>query len=89
MAPDLLVGEWVFADDVFGDRIPPGEEYVERVLVRGATPDLARRIETARTRTAGYLDACAARILARCARASSASRRRSTRPAPASRSPGA
>src|SRR5687767_11569404 len=48
MAPDMLVGEWVFAGDVFGDRVAPPEEYVEQVLTRSAAPDLARRIDGAR-----------------------------------------
>jgi ribosomal peptide maturation radical SAM protein 1 len=65
LAPDMLVGEWVFAGDVFGDRVAPPEEYVEQVLSRAVTPDLARRIDGARAARDVYLDDCAARVMAR------------------------
>jgi ribosomal peptide maturation radical SAM protein 1 len=63
MPPDLLVGEWVFAGDVFGDRLPPPDEYVERVLGRAVSADLAGRIDAARSVRDAYLDACVERIL--------------------------
>ena len=62
MAPDLLLGEWVFAGDVFGDRLPPAEEYLERVLARYATPDLVAKVDGARAGRDRYLDDCVARI---------------------------
>jgi ribosomal peptide maturation radical SAM protein 1 len=65
MAPDVLAGEWIFADDVFGDRIPPAEDYVHQVLIGNAPPDLFARMDEVRAARADYLDACAARILAR------------------------
>ena len=65
MAPDVLVGEWIFADDVFGDRIPPPEDYVNQVLTGNAPPDFLARVAGVRAARAEYLDACTARILAR------------------------
>jgi ribosomal peptide maturation radical SAM protein 1 len=64
MAPDMLAGEWVFAREVFGDRLPPGEDFVDRVLVTGAAPELIERIVAAREAAGAYADACAERIMA-------------------------
>jgi ribosomal peptide maturation radical SAM protein 1 len=65
LAPDVLAGEWIFADDVFGDRIPPPEDYVEQVLAGNAPPHLLAHLAEIRAARADYLDACTARILAR------------------------
>lgn len=65
LAPDVLAGEWIFADDVFGDRIPPPEDYVEQVLTGNAPPHLLAHLDEIRAARADYLDACTARILAR------------------------
>jgi hypothetical protein len=32
--PDILLGEWFFADCVFGDAIPAGDDYVSKILRR-------------------------------------------------------
>ncbi|MDA0183988.1 RiPP maturation radical SAM C-methyltransferase [Solirubrobacter phytolaccae] len=64
LAPDVLAGEWLFADDVFGDRIPPAEEYLERVLSGNAPAELLESIGVMRTGRGEYLEACAARVLA-------------------------
>ena len=66
LTPDILAGEWIFADDVFGDRISAAGG-LRRAGARPAMPrrDLLgphRRDPRAR---ADYLDACTARILAR------------------------
>ncbi|HEV2815298.1 MAG TPA: RiPP maturation radical SAM C-methyltransferase [Solirubrobacteraceae bacterium] len=64
LAPDLLVGEWVFAEEVFGNRIPPGEDYLERVMATEAAPELVASIAGARVAARAYLDACVARVMA-------------------------
>jgi ribosomal peptide maturation radical SAM protein 1 len=68
LAPDLLAGEWVFAGDVFGDRLAPPEQYVQQLLTRSVTPDLAARIDGARAVRSAYLDDCAERVMARSPR---------------------
>jgi ribosomal peptide maturation radical SAM protein 1 len=65
LAPDLLTGEWVFADEVFGERIPPAADYVGQILAGSAPPELLPGLEAARLACGAYLDACAARILRR------------------------
>src|SRR5918912_1076280 len=34
--PDLLLGDWIFAEALFGERIPPAERYFAEVLHRMA-----------------------------------------------------
>jgi ribosomal peptide maturation radical SAM protein 1 len=63
LAPELLVGEWVFADDVFGPRIAPAEDYLERVLATEAAPELVASVGATRACTSAYLDACAERVM--------------------------
>jgi ribosomal peptide maturation radical SAM protein 1 len=60
--PDLLVGEWLFADEVFGDDIPPAEDYVDNILARYAGPETVRAIVEVRKRIRGFVDDCARRI---------------------------
>ena len=67
--PDLLVGEWVFADDLFGLDLPPEEDYVERLLVPFAGETTARHLAGVRRRVAAYLDECTARVSRRTTRA--------------------
>jgi len=52
---ESLVGEWFFADLVFGDRIPHPDEYAAKVLGRMAQPSLIQEILAARPARAGYL----------------------------------
>jgi ribosomal peptide maturation radical SAM protein 1 len=66
--PQHLVGEWVFADDVFGDEIPPAEEYMRRVLVPNVASNVADRIVSARVVRGEYLDRCVAQIMAHAPR---------------------
>ncbi len=68
LAPDLLVGEWLFADAVFGDRIATADEYVRDVLAPHADPDLVDRIVAVRAQRESYLDACVEQIVARSPR---------------------
>ena len=59
---NALIGEWFFADCVFGDAIPPEYEYVSRVLSRWAPPDLIADILEARRFRHSFVDKCAAEI---------------------------
>jgi len=59
-----LVGEWIFADAVFGAQIPPAEEYVQRVLVPNVPADLVEQIVSTRALREQYLDACVEQIMA-------------------------
>lgn len=63
--PDLLVGEWLFADDVFADAIPAAEEYVEQILGANAPLGFLERLPEVRALRSRYLDDCVAAILAR------------------------
>src|SRR5881628_4232305 len=42
--PDLVLGEWFFAQDLFGDEIPDDAQYVNGPLSRNATDEFATRI---------------------------------------------
>src|SRR5262245_4429367 len=53
---ESLVGEWFFADILFGDRIPYQEEYLTKVLARFAQPPLVAEIVEARAKRAGFID---------------------------------
>lgn len=55
-APDILVGEWFFADDVFGDDIPPAEDYEANILVRFASAEIVNGLRAARAMRDEYLD---------------------------------
>jgi ribosomal peptide maturation radical SAM protein 1 len=63
--PDLLVGEWFFADDVFGDEIPDAGLYLERIYapMLGPRESALEQLLEARKRRSDYLDACARTIL--------------------------
>lgn len=64
--PDLLLGEWFFADDVFADSIPDQSDYVEKILLRAIGQDspMAGELTIARNARARYLDTCVQAILA-------------------------
>ena len=63
LSPSSLVGEWFFADLVFGDAIPDEEDYLTRIL-SAHLPDAAARysILEARKFRSNFVDACVARI---------------------------
>ncbi len=62
LSANALVGEWFFADCVFGNAIPPEYEYVSRVLSRSAPPDLVEDILEARRVRHRFIDECATEI---------------------------
>ena len=60
---DLLLGEWLFAADLFGDEIPPARDYVAHILPY-ASPAAVEDLLDARAKVAAYLDDAAGRIAA-------------------------
>ena len=61
---ESLVGEWFFADLLFGDRIPHEQDYVARVLSRFAQPSLVAQILEARKCRQEFVDRSLARFRA-------------------------
>jgi ribosomal peptide maturation radical SAM protein 1 len=63
--PNMLLGEWFFADDVFGADIPGAEEYLADIFVPVAGEDraLIATLEGARRNRSRFLDACVAEIM--------------------------
>lgn len=61
---ELLVGEWLFAADVFGDQLPPAADYVGQLLARYTSDVQRTALVTARAGVGGYLDAAAETIAA-------------------------
>jgi hypothetical protein len=61
--PDLLVGEWFFAGDLFGDEIPSDTDYLEKVLSKYVSSDLVEAVWNARQVREQYLDDAARRII--------------------------
>ena len=62
LAPDLVLGEWFFAHDLFGDEIPHPDQYLTGPLARNATEELAAQVLQSRANVSRYLDECARRI---------------------------
>jgi len=62
---DLLVGEWVFAADVFGDAIPPEHDFVADVLRRVAPPDVIASLRRLRAGVGAWLDEVTTLVAAR------------------------
>jgi ribosomal peptide maturation radical SAM protein 1 len=61
--PDSLIGEWFFADILFGDRIPDADRFVIDILGQyGADPSQLFDIFEARNHRDAFLAVCAARI---------------------------
>lgn len=60
--PDLVLGEWFFAHDLFAGDIPEAEQYVAGPLARNASPEFAHQVVQARNNATKYLDECARRI---------------------------
>ena len=66
LPPDLLLGEWFFADDVFGDQIPDPDDYLEKLLLRAIGPDseMIEELTRARRLRSQYLGGCVERVVA-------------------------
>lgn len=62
--PELVLGEWFFAKDLFGDTIPADEQYISGPLSQHATADFATRLLESRAGVSRYLDECTRRIAA-------------------------
>lgn len=61
---ESLIGEWFFADLLFGDRIPAEDEYISKVLARFAQPRLVAQIQEARGRRAAFVERAVEQIRA-------------------------
>ena len=63
--PNMLLGEWFFADDVFGADIPTADEYLADILVQMAGEDraLIATLEGARRDRDQFLNASVAEIM--------------------------
>src|SRR5271166_2624572 len=62
---DSLVGEWFFADTIFGDQIPHEEEYLSKILSCFTTDkDLIAALLDARKSRHEFVEACARKIQA-------------------------
>jgi len=59
---ESLIGDWFFADLLFGDRIPGEQEYISKILARFAQPVLVSQILEARARRAAFIDRAVERI---------------------------
>jgi ribosomal peptide maturation radical SAM protein 1 len=57
-----LVGEWFFADLVFGDQLPHEGQFVDRVLSRCAPPAVVADVVRARVGRRAFVDECVRRI---------------------------
>ena len=64
LPPNILVGEWFFAEDLFAGEIPDPEQYVRGPLGNNAPDELIGRIIEGRAGVSAYLDDCARRIAA-------------------------
>jgi ribosomal peptide maturation radical SAM protein 1 len=65
LGSDSLVGEWFFADVVFGDRIPHESEYVKKVLAKyaGGAGEVLDSVLKARQVRHQFVEDCARRLL--------------------------
>src|ERR1700757_4642545 len=59
---ESLVGEWFFADLLFGDQLPHEQDYVRRVLSRCAVDGLIANTLKARQVRHDYVEQCAGTI---------------------------
>jgi ribosomal peptide maturation radical SAM protein 1 len=62
--PEMLLGEWYFADDVFGHDIPEESDYLTAILSRFADDATVHAICSARRRRSEYLNTSTATLLA-------------------------
>jgi ribosomal peptide maturation radical SAM protein 1 len=60
--PELLVGEWFFADDLFGDDIPAEDEYVDKILAPFASSETIEALRAGRHTRDLYLSNAVRRI---------------------------
>jgi ribosomal peptide maturation radical SAM protein 1 len=65
---ESLVGEWFFADVIFGDELPHEQEYLNRILSRHASPNLVSQIQWARRERHAFVERAAQTLQARRAR---------------------
>ena len=64
-APRTLLGEWLFAHLMFGDRLPEPQKYVEDILDRyhgELSEDLFAELPHIRSMTSDYLQSCMERV---------------------------
>ncbi|HZR00098.1 MAG TPA: RiPP maturation radical SAM C-methyltransferase [Chloroflexota bacterium] len=59
-----LVGEWFFADVVFGDQLPHEGQFVDRILSRCAPPAVVADVVRARAGRRAFVEECVRRIRA-------------------------
>jgi hypothetical protein len=64
LPPDLVLGEWFFAHDLFGDEIPHADQYLSGPLGRNASEELSMKVLHSRANVSTYLDECARRLAA-------------------------
>ena len=62
--PEVLAGEWFFADDLFGSDIPDEDAYLDEILAKYAAAETIAAVRTARRRRNAFLDAVVADITA-------------------------
>ena len=62
--PELLVGEWCFADDVFGQDVAPADDYIAQILSRAAPPDVIGALMKSRLARDAFLDDVADKLVA-------------------------
>ncbi len=65
---ESLVGEWYFADLVFGDEIPPPEQYLQKILLRTAGERVTADVVRARAVRESFIEDSVRSILASGAR---------------------
>lgn len=65
--PNLLIGEWIFAADVFGDEVATAEDFFTDILAPyiGGDPELIAAMLRIRAMLPTWLDRCLAEIVAR------------------------
>src|SRR5215216_2384123 len=64
LPPDLVLGEWFFAHDLFAGDIPEPDQYVNGPLARNASEEFAVQVLKGRANVSKYLDECTQRIAA-------------------------
>ena len=64
VSTNALVGEWFFADCVFGADIPADYDYVSKILSRSAPPETVADVVAARSARHAFVADCAAEVLA-------------------------
>jgi ribosomal peptide maturation radical SAM protein 1 len=65
---ESLVGDWFFADMLFGHQLPHEQEYVAKILSRYAHPQLIEDICKARSARREFIEYCVERLQALCPR---------------------